>query len=367
MSLAVARTAGLDVLGAVVRVQILVQLVALVAQWGGRQALVRAMATEPGGRTAQWRAGVVARLPVLVVPGALLVAVLAPGSMRTVAVIWFAALWFTEMVEARVTVGRHFVAAGLVDVAVLGAALVALASVPDRTIAVVWVYAGAASLRSGMLWWTTQAAKPRPVACRTGIDRLRVDSPLAGAALAGYGQSRGAVVLAAAALDPAPLAVFSVLANLIQMARTAVALLHRPHAAALHRLRTPSVLAFARSQALLVAAPVISVLAVLFAVVGRLYGFTVDVVWLIPAALAVAPLVWRMPVTLRLFGTDRAVAVWWSTAVVAMMVMVTGGPVLSALGVVGGLWLLAGSELAMTASALFMVAAVPHRFVRRGR
>ncbi len=377
-SLVVARNSGLEVLGGVVEVQIVVQLAALVAQWGGRQALVRAMATESGTGAVLWRAGVVARLWWLVTPTAVVVVVLVSGRMAVPAVIWFAALWFVEMVEGRVTVSGRFAAAGSVDLAVLVLAVAALVLLPPDPLVVVWVYSGAAAARSVLLWRMTRPERrerrTRIATVETGglsrlaagVDsrgwsRLVADSPLAGASLAGYGQSRGAVVLAAATLGPASLAVFSVLANLVQITRTAVGLVHRPHAPALHRLRTPSVLVFARSQMLVLAPPVTVGLAVMFAVVGRLYGFTPDALWLIPAVLAVAPLAWRMPVTLRLLGTDRAAAVWWSTVAVASVVMSTGGPILSRAGVTGGLWLLAGSELAMTGAALVVARGTTNR------
>ncbi len=371
-SLVVARGAGLGVLGEVVRVQIVVQMAALVAQWGGRQAVVRAMATESGRGSVLWRAELEARLRWLVPPAAVLVAVLVPARLRVVAVLWFGAAWFIEMVEGRVTVGRRFVPAAVVDLAVLSVSLVVLTLVPTVTVAVVEVYAAAAVVRAVTLWWVTRPigergdGAPEVVGRRrrrevgaSGLGRLRGDSPLAGASLAGYGQSRGAVVMAAATLGPASLAVFSVLANLIQVARSAVALLHRPHAPALHRLRTPSVLVFARSQLLLVAPPVLVLLAFMVAVAGRMYGFGPEARWLLPAGLAVVPLVWRMPVTLRLFGTDRAGAVWWSTVVVAAAVLAAGRPVLSGFGIAGGLWLLAGSELAMTVAALAVVRSGP--------
>jgi hypothetical protein len=249
VSLVVTQRHGLGAWGTVARVQVAAQVFALVAAHGVKELLVTSAAKFPSEAGSVWRILAKRHLGYALVAGLVSTVLFGFSIVGLLTGAWVVLLVSRELLEALVIRRSAFGRAAIGETA---AAIVVVAGVVnatgsqtlDRADLVAVLLAGAAVrvIWLASLSWETRG-ELNSVATRPGGASFAVLS------LAGFVQSRGDAIIAAAVLNNASLGTYFIALNAVQTGRAIIAFGLRPHAPALHRLSAQSVKKLATTQA----------------------------------------------------------------------------------------------------------------------
>jgi len=358
VSLLAVRAAGIDTWGAFVGAMVLVQLSAQVADFGSRDALVRAFSREPGAVTTRWRAAATSRAPLLVLGPVVFLAAGNDAIRVGLLSAWLLAMFVARLHDGMVAYRRAF-----------GFALAVEAVVVCLTLSVV-IVAGSALSVTGLVAAYTATAWLRAIAMTARFEVLRPGTgwhgsvaelrrswPFFGLTFSGALQSRVDLYVVAALLPDPVLGTYQVLTNFVLLVQSLAGALVGPIVPALYRLTRAGVLSGARRLAGLgVAVTFVGVVGT-WVSITFLYHLSVEPAALVAAWIAMLPVFAYLPLIHLAFreGDERIVL---GANLAGIAVAGLGAVALApALGVTG----------AMAAAALAQVAILGIHVVRTRR
>lgn len=364
ISLLAVRSAGIDAWGAFVGAMVLVQLCAQVADFGSRDALVRAFSREPGSIGTRWRVAATSRVPLLALGP--LVFVAAGNDPEVVALLsaWLLAQFVARLHDGVVAYRRTLgFALGVEAVAIgmtLGAVLVAGSAL--TVTGLLAVYAVAAWIRAIAMSTRFEVLRPGPGWIWSRVE-LRRSWPFFGLTFSGALQSRVDLYVVAALLPDPVLGTYQVLTNLVLLVQSLSGALVGPIVPALYRLPRPGVLRGARRMAGVGALVATAGISSTWVAMTWLYQLPVDAAALAAAWLAMLPVFVYLPLVHLAFrdGDERSVLV----VNLAGIVVAGAGTIVLApsLGVTGAI---AAAALAQVAILALHVARTRWRGVTAG-
>lgn len=310
ISLLAVRSAGIEVWGAFVGAMVLVQLCAQVADFGSRDALVRAFSREPGAVAARWRVAAVSRLPLLVLGPIMFLAAGNDPVLVGLLCAWLLALFVARLHDGVVAYRRAFgfalgvegaaIALTLAVVLLTGAELSVTTLVVAYTLAA-WIRALALSARFGVL-------RPGP-GWRWSVMELRRSWPFFGLTFSGALQSRVDLYVVAVLLPDPVLGTYQVLTTLVLLVQSLSGALLGPIVPALYRLPRPGVLRGARRLAAVGALVATAGITGTWVAMTWLYHLPVEAATLAAAWLTMLPVFAYLPLIHLAFrdGDERTV------------------------------------------------------------
>lgn len=310
VSLLAIRNAGVDTWGAFVGAMVLVNLCAQVADFGSRDALVRAFSREPGAMTVAWRTAAASRVPLLVVgPIVFVIAGSEPVAVALM-VMWLLGQFTARLHDGLVAYRRAFAYSLGVEVSAVGLTLAAVA-LSGRAISVTLLLAAftiAAWLRAAAMIRRFDALRPGPGWVASWAE-LRRSWPFFGLTFSGAVQSRVDLYVVAALLPAPMLGTYQVLTSFVLLGQSLAGALLGPIVPALYRLSRSGVLRGTRRLAFAGLAVATLGIAGTSVALDRLYGLSVPPGGLLAAWVAMLPAFAYLPLVHLAFrdGDERIV------------------------------------------------------------
>lgn len=338
VSLVAVRSAGIGTWGAFVGAMVLAQLSAQIADFGSRDALMRAFSREPGAVGPRWRAAFVARLPLLLLGPPLFLA--AGNDPATVLVLgtWMLGLFIARLHDGVVAFRRAFGFALGVEVAVVGLTLTSVIAAGSSlsVTGLLLVFTVAAWVRALALTARFEVLRPGP-GWRWSPGELRRSWPFFGLGASGAIQSRVDLYVVAAVLPDAVLGTYQVLTGFVLLVQSLSAALLGPIVPALYRLGRAGVLRGARRLAAVGVVLATAGAAGAWMAMTRLYLVDVEPAAIVLAWLAMLPVYAYAPLVHLAFREKDERFVLGST--IAGIAVAGGGALLlaPALGLLGAI------------------------------
>ena len=351
VSLVAVRTAGIEAWGAFVGAMVLVHLCAQIADFGSRDALVRAFAGDPAGVRRSWRTAFSARAPLLLLGP--LVFLASGNDLWTAGLLcgWMTGLFVSRLHDGVVAFRRAFGFALWVEVAVVALTLAAVMGAGSSlsVTGLLAVFTVAAWVRALAVTARFDVLRPGPGWHWSSSRDLRRSWPFFGLGFSGAVQSRVDLYVVAALLPAPVLGTYQVLTGFVLLVQSLSGALLGPIVPALYRLGRPGVLRGARRLA--AAGLVGSSAGALGAWVAmtRLYHLEVQPAAIVVAWLAMLPVYAYSPLVHLAFreGDERIVL----ASNVAGIAVAGGGTMLlaPALGIVGAMAAAAAAQAVILA------------------
>lgn len=310
VSLLAVRGAGIDAWGAVVGAMVLVQLAAQIADFGSRDALVRAFSRDPGAVGERWRGAAASRTPLLLLGPALFLASGNDPAHVALLCAWLIALFVSRLHDGVVAYRRSFGFALGVEVAAVALTLttVVAAGAALTVTVLLAAFTAAAWLRAIAMTARFEVLRPGP-GWHGSSTELRRSWPFFGLTFSGALQSRVDLYVVAALLPDPVLGTYQVLTNLVLLVQSLAGALLGPIVPALYRLSRAGVLAGARRLSLLGVAVTAAGVTGTWATVTYLYHLGMEPASLAAAWVAMLPVFAYLPLIHLAFreGAERIV------------------------------------------------------------
>jgi O-antigen/teichoic acid export membrane protein len=310
VSLLAVRNAGIDTWGAFVGAMVLVNLCAQVADFGSRDALVRAFSRGPGAVSVAWRAAAASRVPLLVVGPVVFIAAGNDPAAVVLMCAWLVGQFTARLHDALVAYRRAFAFSLGVEVTAVGLTLAAVV-VSGRAVSVPLLLAAFA----GSAWLRAAAMAARFPVLRPGAGwtasraELRRSWPFFGLTFSGALQSRVDLYVVAALLPAPVLGTYQVLTSFVLLVQSLAGALLGPIVPALYRLSRAGVLRGTRRLALMGLGMATAGIAGTAIAMAWLYGLSVPPAALLAAWVAMLPVFAYLPLVHLAFrdGDERIV------------------------------------------------------------
>jgi O-antigen/teichoic acid export membrane protein len=310
VSLLAVRTSGVETWGVFVGWMIVVQLAAQVADFGSRDALVRAFSRAPGHWEETWRTAIASRMALLAA-GPVLFA-LTSADLPSVALMlaWLAALFLSRAHDSAVVYRRAYGWALAVELSVIGITIagVLLAGAAATPFVLLFVFAAAAVVRAIAYVARFPLARIGP-GWAIRLDELRRSLPFFLLTFSGALQSRVDLYVVALVLQPSALGGYQVLTSFVLLVQSLAGALLNPTVPALYRASREAVVA--GTVRLLAVGLVLATGAAvtLWLLVGQLYDLALPPDLVVVSWLAMVPAFGYLPLVYLAFreGDERVV------------------------------------------------------------